>query len=251
LSINKQYTKEIKDEINYSATWLPTIKVSPGDVGRFTDYQYEHQTTLRELGIPFEKTNGKVKDSIDYSSANAVSIDAKAAGQAPLAGSSIAQAAAGVSIKFKRENAIIFRLSGCRSNRIKDENYLREEILSRYKLGNWDDSMVVVTEAIVAEKATILISSGKNSQIDLQVHGKVNAPAADLASIDANFQISKESDIAMKIIASENLTPLFKAHGIRKHFLREPTFGGGPTSDEEPGVDVVFNEVDYGDFVSI
>ena len=61
MSIRKQYIKEIKDETNYCATWLPILRVSPGDVGRIIDFEYQPLTTLRELGIAFQTTKGAVK----------------------------------------------------------------------------------------------------------------------------------------------------------------------------------------------
>jgi hypothetical protein len=35
--------------------------------------------------------------------------------------------------------------------------------------------MVVVTEVVLAQRATILMSRGKNAQIDLQVQGNIRA----------------------------------------------------------------------------
>ena len=95
----------------------------------------------------------------------------------------------------------MFQLSGCSSEKIKDENYLKQEVLSRYKSGIWDTNMVAITEVVLAEKATILISRGKNAQIDLQVQGNMPLSSRDLVNIGANFQIAKESDIATRIIA--------------------------------------------------
>ncbi len=58
MGISKQYTKEIKDQLNYSATWLPGTIVSPGDIGTIINYEFIHQTNLTDLGIPFEAKVG-------------------------------------------------------------------------------------------------------------------------------------------------------------------------------------------------
>ncbi len=247
MSISKQYTKEIKDKTNYLATWLPTVIVSPGDVGRIIDYQYNHVTTLGDLGIPVEIVPGMFQADFDYCSEGSVSINIKAAGKAPLAGSDIAEAEAGVSIKFARSNAVVFKISRCKSTRINDQNSLGMEILSRYRSGNWQDDWVVVTEVVSAAGATIIISSGDNAQIDLLAGGNVNASSLNLADVEANFQILKESNIETKIIASDGLTPLFKSSGIRRRFLRSPDFRYRG-SDTQPRMEIVFDQMDYDDF---
>jgi hypothetical protein len=137
-------------------------------------------------------------------------VNIKAAGQAPLTGSSIAEANAGINIKFTRENAAVFRISRCKSTRIKDPNSLANQIVSRYHAGNWKENMVVVMEVVPAASATIVISKGNNAEIDLLAHAKNGSSKLDLADLEANFQLLKESNIATKIIASKALTPLFK-----------------------------------------
>jgi hypothetical protein len=244
MSISKQYTKELRDNTNYSAIWLPTLTVQPGDVGRITNYEYEPVTTLTELNIPFSIVKGHVAADINYASANAVSIVVKTAGQAPLVGSLLAQAEAGVMIKFSRENAVVFRAAHCKSSSIKDRLSLENEIIARYKNGDWKEDYVVVTEVVSAASSTILISSGKNAQMDLKAGGKINPGGFNLADVDAQFQVIQESNVATKILAANGLTPLFKSAGIKKLFLRPGVVLRGPESLET----IAFRDVDYEDF---
>jgi hypothetical protein len=244
LSVSKFYTKEIKYETNYSATWLPSVTVSPGDVGRIKDYQFQHLTSLSTLGIPFSTSPGVSKLDFNYYSANAVSVTMKASGQAPLVGSGLAQADAGVNIRFQRDNAVIFRLRRGSSTRISDLNSLEKNIIPLHDADTWKDDMVVVTEAVVADSATIIISRGSNAQIDLLARGQVGAAGIDLADIDANLQVVKESNIDTKIIASKGLTPLFKALGMRKSWWS----GQRKLGLRPPAGEARFAPVDYDDY---
>lgn len=247
MSISKQYTKEIFGETNYSATWLPNVIVSPGDVGRITDYQYQPLTTLKDLNIQFDVVPSSVQADFDYSSTDSVSVHIKAAGQAPLTGSSITEADAGISINFTRDNAVVFRISRCKSTRIKDPKSLGDEIVSRYHAGDWKEDMVVVMEVVSAASATIVISKGNNAGIDIAARAKIGSHKLDLADLEANFQVLKESNIATKIIASKALTPLFKTSGIIKRFMRNTIFR---TFDKVTEGGNGFGNVDYEDFSS-
>jgi len=242
MNIARQYTQELRDHTQYSGTWLPTIRVSPGDIGRIEHYQYQALTSLAQQGVPFQVTPGQVQADFEYASAGAVSLGFKLSGQAPLAGSALTQAEAGVHIRFSRENALVFRAAGCVSAAIANRLQLEKEIIARYRAGNWEKEWVVILEVVSAQSATILISSGRSAALDLRAAGKISAAHFNLADAQAGLEVVQESNISTRILATRQLTPLFKAAGIRKRFL-QPGYvvrGGLP--------DVAFTSLDYEDF---
>lgn len=244
-SVSKKYTKEVKEQFDYSATWLPTMQVAPGDIGRLRNYQYTHYSTLNDLGIKFAVQEGSAQAEFDYCSSRSVSITTKAAGQVPPTGFGIAKADAGVSIKFSRNKAIVLRLSNCTSTQIRSLDSVAKEILTLYESDKWDKDNVVVTEAVKAESATIIISNSSNAQIDLVARGKISPSKTDLADVKAKFQVLKETNIATKLIASKNLTPLFRTSGIRDPILGDPRFDRRRGARKERAT---FGIVDYTDF---
>lgn len=246
MGVSKQYTKKLKKEFDYSATWLPTTIVKPGDVGKLANYMFTHVANLNDFGIKYGTIGESSNLEFEYCSSDSVSINAKVSGQAPVAGSNLSVADAGVNIKFSKGKGIVFRLSKCTSARIADMNAVGSQIASIYDK-KWKKDLVVVYEAVKANSATIIISNSSDAQIDLRAKGQASAGAIDLADVNAEFQIAKKSKIATNIIASEGLTPLFKASGFKKRF-----FGGGLYWDlgEELNKkdNVKFGRVDYADF---
>lgn len=222
-AISSQYTKEIRQETDYSATWLPNTTVKPGDVGRLRNYEFVYETTLKKLGIgPSQTEPCATQMNWDYQSENCVSINVKASGEATIAGSSLSISDAGLTIKFSRNKATLFCLKKCTGTRLRDLDPIKNEVLSRYQNKKWDKDRVVVIEAVKAGSATIIISKSSNAQIDLAAKGKANLSALDLADVNAQFQMKKSSNLATQIIASKGLTPLFRAVGVIKHFLEKP-----------------------------
>ena len=247
MSVSKYYTKLVKDQTKYSATWLPTITLSPGDVGRISDYQFQLLTNLKQLGIPFETTSGNTQ--LDFTSAlnDGYSFKVKGVGEAPLADSGLAEAEAGISVKFSRENQVLFNFSKCKSTILKDQFSVEKEMLARYDSGNWQDDLVVVTEVLHSKAGTIIISGGSNAGIDLVANGNLGKDQLNLASVEADFKIKKESGISTRIIASKNLTPLFKAIGIDKRPLKKRrVILHGPEGMKIP----IVRNVDYEDYSS-
>lgn len=246
MGVSKQYTKKLKKEFDYSATWLPTTVVKPGDVGTLDNYMFRYVASLNDFDVDFKTIDESSNMDFEYCSSDSVSINAKLSGQAPIPGSSLTTADAGLNIKFSKGNGIVFRLSECTSTRIADMNAVGEQILSLYNDKKWKKNLVVVNEAVRANSATIIISNSSDAQLDLLVKGKASLDTIDLADVNADFKILKKSKIATNIVASEGLTPLFRTSGIK-----DPIFGGiyfTLGKDQKPKDNVKFGIVDYSYF---
>jgi hypothetical protein len=253
MNIGQHYIKEIKDQTGYTATWFPWVAVSAGDVGTITsDYGYQPLTTLKQMGIPFEVETGNVRTDFDYASKDKVEVSINVLADAPLVGTGVSEAQGRVSVKFGKSNATLFRIINCKSAVIKDQAPIRDEVLRMFESKQWNKDTVIVTETVTA-KGTIIVSSGDNAQIDFAVKGSVGTPEFDLANMGGKFQITNESQIAIKIVAKENITPLFKISGIKKSLLKGPQYVAKEEGARDDGSEErrnPFNEVEYEEFLS-
>src|SRR5689334_8589624 len=96
MSTNQTYTRELRDNLNYTATWLPNLKLSLGDVGVLSKYQFTYRTNLANLGIPFKEGKAGSGATYSYVSSDSVKRNIKLAGKAPIAGSVLADVDAGI-----------------------------------------------------------------------------------------------------------------------------------------------------------
>src|SRR5262249_42174756 len=108
------------------------------------------------------------------------------------------------------------------------------------------EGYVVVTETVSAGGSTIIISNGENAGMDLTAKAGVGGGALTLASIDANFQVKRESKIGAKFVAVPRLTPLVRVSGIQKRVLRPDRFKSAGT----PLAGNAFGPVDYADYTA-
>jgi hypothetical protein len=242
VAISKQYAREMNHKFGYFATWLPNVRLKLGDVGVVREQIFEPVSSLEQLGIAFAiHRDGQAAD-LDYTSSDAVSIEAKAFGAAhnPAA---TAQADGSISISFSRAEAVVFQASGCVMSRIADVKSLGEEILSRYQRDAWDSDHVVVTELITAAGGTILISNGQNAHIDLSLRGGAGSAMAKLAEAHANVSVTRAVGIGTRIVAAAGLTPLFKVAGVKRRFFRNDQFARRQADEAQ------FVELDYKDLL--
>jgi len=244
MAIHDQYTNEILEQLNYTATWLPTVQLVPGDVCDLRGREIQVVSHLNEFEIPFELEDRPVETDINYASAGGVSIHFKASGEPPPTGSLLEVSDAGISLSFNRSQAVVLRMAKCASKRLKSLQKVGEQVLARHNAGTWPDSYVVVTEIVSAGASTIIISSGESAGLDLKAKGGVGTGPLTLASLDAGLEVKRESKIGAKFVAVPGLTPLVRVSGIQKRFLRPDQFRGGPQAP------AAFGQVDYVDYAA-
>lgn len=111
-------------------------------------------SNLKDLGIAFEVEDDTTESDLKHLSSQAVSITTKLAGTAPVLNSVLSEADAGFSVEFSRENAVLLKANGTLSPRIKNQIKLGEELIERFKKGEWDKNWVVITELAKADSST-------------------------------------------------------------------------------------------------
>jgi hypothetical protein len=245
MAIHDQYTKEIHEELDYNATWLPTVQLAPGDVCDLRGHQIQVVSHLNEFEIPFELENSPVATDIEYASAGGVSIQFKASGEPPPTGSLLDVSDAGISLSFTRSQGVVLRMAKCTSKRLKSKEKVGDQILARHYAGRWPEGYVVVTEIVSAGASTIIISSGEGAGLDLKAKGGVGKGSLTLASLDAGLEVKRESKIGAKFVAVPGLTPLVHVSGIQKRLFRLDAFRG--SGQQGPAT---FSAVDYADYVT-
>ncbi|BDS11277.1 hypothetical protein [Aureispira anguillae] len=225
MKVNKKYTGELSRKFGYLATWLPETPLALGDIGILKKNQFTRISNLADLGIDFEVIKDNSKSDIEHSSEGAVSISTKASGSMAPANSVLGELDAGMLVEFSKTDAVLFKANGTLSPSIKDQIGLGKKVLKLYQEGKWDKDWAVITELVTAESATILISGSNKGKVELKAKGNAEAATIDIANAELNFEISFSKDLSTKIIAQENLTPLFRASKVKSRFLMPPVFG--------------------------
>ncbi len=245
MKTSKMYTDELKKQFGYLATWLPGTPIALGDIGKMEHNVFNKISNLSDLGISFEVQADDTPSDIEHNSQGSVSVSFKAAGRAALPGSSLGELDAGISVSFSKEHAILFKANGTTSPSIKNQIGLGQEILKRYKAGDWDKNWVVVTEVVNADSATILISGSADSKIELKAKGGIELAKIDIADADLGLETTVSKDLSTKILAEKALNPLFKVSKVQKKFFKDPGFEISK-SKNLPGEkeDLIFKEVE-------
>ncbi|MFA5102821.1 MAG: hypothetical protein WC525_06670 [Candidatus Thermoplasmatota archaeon] len=211
-SVADQYMNEMHDQFKYYATWAPGIPLKIGDVGTLERNGFTVISNLNKLGIDFEVRTDSQKDSLQYASASGVSISTKIKGSAGLAEYNLNLADAGIVVQFAKDAGVAFEARGVEHQLIEDCVNIDAAILAAHSKGIWKDDWVVISDLMVADSGTVLISQGNDASIGLKALADV--PHLSLANIDADFTVTYSKNLNTTIICQTGLTPLFKIRGI-------------------------------------
>lgn len=230
-AIRKQYVRDLYQHFNYYPTWFPGVPLKLGDIGVINKNEFTKISSLENEGIPFKINPDTSKMDLDFVSEGGVSITTKLSGSAKLPNSNLMEVDAGFSIDFKGKNATLFKLKGTLSPQISDKIALGEEVVKRYKKGDWNKDWVIVTELVQAESSTIIVSNSKDSKIELKANADLGTDKVEITDASAQFSIAFDRDVSLKFITEENLTPLFKAMGVKGMRRFNPQFTSKGLSD--------------------
>jgi hypothetical protein len=208
----KTYIKEIARALGYYAIWLPTYPLEIGDYGLFhSKYLFVRLGNIKDLGITFNIRKDKSTASMQFESADAVTMNVVVGADQNLPNTPIVTK---VVFTFSRENAVVFKANGIRSFSVQDQVALGKNILNLLKEGNWDKKHRIITELIGASSTTVIISGSKSSSLELMAQGNLSS-IIDIADAKLGLTILKKSAMAYSDIAKSGLTPLFRTSGIR------------------------------------
>ena len=143
-----------------------------------------------------------------FQSSSGVRVTFKARGQASDAFESIGKASAGALVEFGRTGAAVVSAPSCIINKIVDIRSLERQLSH---VESWDRNYVIVTEVVMADTATILISNSDSSRIELRAQARGSLQGAGVAELSSGFRAVSSSGIGIEIVAEGGLTPFYRA----------------------------------------
>jgi hypothetical protein len=225
-----------------------------GDIGILRRDRFEHLTSLDRLGIQLQTKRAGYPFDLEYTSKGSVDIALNTAASAQVVLASVPSGSADshLSITFTRANAVVFMAKDCQTTGIVDRAALAAELIERYRAGNWQAELAVVTEVVSARATTILISAAAGAWIDFAAKASAQLEPSVLVDGSAGLRVSGASGIGTKIISRRGLTPLFQASGLRRRFLSQPRLATRSEDQERSftngnSSDLVFSDIVYDD----
>lgn len=229
MKLSKKYTRELYRNFKYLATWEPNVPLQLGDIGILKGKEFTRLGNIKsDFGIDFDIRKDTTSGSLKYVSKSGVSFSAKGAGTVAPAGSTLQKVDIGFNVSFSKEKAIFFEAEGTYNHTIESQLALGKEILKLYKDKKWDKDLVVITELVVADSSTILISLARKGSVDIKANVGAGSEVASkdmrVTNPSLGLNVSFFNNVAAEIVAKEGITPLFKVSKVKKPFLGAPVF---------------------------
>lgn len=233
----QMYVQGIHEELDYYPSWPPNSPHELGAVGILKDGKFQQVTTLANLGIAFKVIKGPVGADLSLTSGEDVSVQIKAQGQT-IQGSKLPKAKAAAVVEFKSAGAYLFQAHNPTVSLIDNQVKLSEQILGKFRSRTtsgkrgWEYNWCVITDVITVARVTVLISTSKNSLIELSADGDIPVNGAvPLAAASAKFSVTRNVGKVLSYITGDGTnTPLLRLTRVKQTFLQR-IFGGADAGD--------------------
>jgi len=205
------------------ANWMPSDPVEVGDYGVISRERFQRDGSLRNWNIDFDiETPKKLSGKLDYSDRTKLRVGAalKAGAAIPGQGSPTASA----KINFEGEGAFLYHLSGITSRRLLNSRTFFEELARKWLAGEvkLEENSVIINEVRVADKATIIVSEGREGSLELEGNFSVGGEAV-LADVNGKLSVSSSAGNLFQWLAAGGTIPLI---GLVRPVMGPPD--GGP-----------------------
>lgn len=211
--------QELYEHFGYLATWLPGVPISVGDIGTVRHGRYERITSLEQLGVAVSVLSSGEIRQLDYASAGHLDIGWSAQAE----GGSVAPGTgARVRVELSRAYAVLFQALDASTRAIEDLNALRDELGKLAAAGVWRREYVVVTEVVRTGATVVLMAGGSGGRMDFTLDAPVAAGPLGLVHAAGGLAVASEAGMAVRVVAPQGLSPLFRASSLRSTISRRP-----------------------------
>ncbi|MGH3225036.1 MAG: hypothetical protein ACRDPY_41210 [Streptosporangiaceae bacterium] len=217
MSVAGTYCRDMSRELRLLAAWPPGSPVRVGSVGRFLgDWIFEPETTLGSYGVDVSVDDDPGAGVLSYTSKGANEPSITAGVHIPDLAAGAIDAKAKVTIKFASEHGIIFRASGIRFLTMRDQPQMARKVAGLAKSGQWGRDWYIVTQAIQAASASILISNSASAEVELALGANATVAGIELLGAELRPRVVRQKDMHFLIVGEGGLTPLFKAKRVKR-----------------------------------
>lgn len=204
----------------YRATWDPALPLQIGDLVKIDDFGVLNtRGSLSDKGIQAVTRTSVSPLDLKLSSQQGIQVNVKAAGTLPVATSTLANADAGFNIQFGKNNGVLFNISGYKTTMITNLDEIEAKVLEQYRNKTWDADLLIITNLIQADSATIIISDQGSASIDLKASANVNAATLKITDASLGLTCTSQTGSTLQFIALGGLTPLYKVMGLHGSFF--------------------------------
>lgn len=216
-AIYRKYIRDLRKKFGYQATWTPGTPLKIGDIGFFKNNVFETIDNISNPNFDFEMLirEDDTDEKLDFVSSNSINITSNLSGGIVPTDSPLTIDDAGFDISFGKKGGLVFKAEGVTTQKIENQGQLARFVKKAFGNGEWDNGHFIITELKIAKSATILYAVEKDGRVAIRANGNVEKEAVQLTDASAKLEVKFSKSMAVQIVASDGLTPLFKVRGIK------------------------------------
>jgi hypothetical protein len=231
------YLTYIHKKINYRGAWFPDDLMQPGAIGTLDKGVFTAISTLEEQGIEARFEENQSDLSLDLSSGDGLAVHSNLSTSLPAGAQAGVDGKISVTIEATADRGILFQSAGFTKVRVANLGAVTNAVLPKYSQGTWQKEWLILTEILKTPCATIIISTSRNSSMQLEGSGEAKLGDLQLADSRLGLGITGKKGDIIGFAGRKNMTPLYKVMGVQDPFWGNPSLKTRSViGSEEPGM---------------
>ncbi len=217
----KAYMRVARDLTGYWGTYLPSIALEPGTIGRKRNGVFIKEGHVQNLAGYDRKRHSTEKDPpgdpVNVWTTNNVHLDVLGVS------ASVADASGRVRLRFGGANEAAIICNGASHWSFAELRHVKELMVELARRDAWDMGQIVVTEVMVVSSAWICFATEKDQTAEIKASAALVLPGDPIAALETiEGKASLEASAGGRQSAGytttlpEGGTPLFQAIGFKR-----------------------------------
>ncbi len=246
----KAYMRIARELTGYWGTYLPSLALEPGTIGRKRDGVFIKEGHVQNLAGYDRKRHIAEKDPpgnpVNVWTTNNVRLDVLGAS----ASAPVADASGRIRLRFGGANEAAIICNGASHWSFAELRHVKELMVELARGDAWDKDQIVVTEVMVVSSAWICFATEKDQTAEIKASAALALPGDPIAALEAiEGKASLEASAGGRQSAGytttlpEGGTPLFQAIGFKRSWW---PFRQDRIDYTKKSGSTVFEEPDFG-----
>lgn len=212
------FCRELHKQTSYWAPWLPTSRITIGDIGINWRGQFKPLSSLPSLGVAYsvDRRSHAMDFLAQSKSGFGIATDVMGAGESKegiYSSTNSNQFESEIRISFNERNRVLFGASVVEVEHISALSDLSSSLINLLKARRWNPRWYVVTEVLTASSMYAFVSGSADARVTLASKQKIQT-STFAADICADLGLVYSSGMAAAAVVTSDTTPLFRLHRL-------------------------------------
>ena len=221
MKVGELYLETVRNHFVKRGNWELGEEIELGDYGRLLKVKklggekfFKRRGNIREqFDIEFEIRKDPISNITRFCSKGGYEFQPGGSGKVAEVGK------VGGRLNFTHNETVFIDARECYYDSIRSIDDVGDRIIEEYEKGKWKRDFLFVTQIMRSKGATVIITTGDNSSLDLEAEIDVPLSIDLISDPSIGLTVTKQSKVGLQIMGEKDLVLMMETYRVYDSFL--------------------------------